>query len=150
MLRISALAIAAVLGAAACSNNPPVRPLYNVLIPLPQTIAVAEGAEFVLGPETVIYVPAGDAEAHRIGRYLSDVIGIAAGPEPPRVEPEPSGAARGGIHLRLSGIASGVKEAEAYELSVDAAAVTITAPRHAGLFYGLQTLRQLLPAFVEY
>ena len=150
MLRISALAIAAVLGAAACSNNPPVRPLHDVLIPLPQTIAVAEGAEFVLGPETLIYVPAGDAEAQRIGRYLSDVIGIAAGPEPPRVEPEPSGAAPGGIRLRLSGTASGVKEAEAYELAVDAAAVTITAPRHAGLFYGVQTFRQLLPAFVEY
>src|SRR5688572_3680659 len=137
MLRIFALAMAAALGAAACSNNPPVRiPLHDVLIPLPQTIAVAEGAEFVLGPETLIYIPAGDAEAQRIGRYLSDVIGIAAGPEPPRVEPEPSSAASGGIHLRLSGTASGGKEAEAYELAVDASAVTITAPRHAGLFYG--------------
>ena len=78
------------------------------------------------------------------------MIGIAAGPDAPRVEAAKAAPAAGGIHLRLSGNAASAKEGDGYELVVDASAVTITAARPAGLFYGVQTFRQLLPALIEY
>nr|WP_303715582.1 beta-N-acetylhexosaminidase [Kutzneria buriramensis]WKX16134.1 beta-N-acetylhexosaminidase [Kutzneria buriramensis] len=52
----------------------------------------------------------------------------------------------GGIHLRL---AEGPFGAEGYRIDSDGTGVTITAARPAGLFHGVQTLRQLLPAAVE-
>ncbi len=130
---------------------PPRQPsAMRPIIPLPQKIAPAPGEPFALSPTTVIYVPAGDTEAQRIGRYLSDLIGIAAGPEPPAVQAaatSDSGAA--GIHLRVNASRTD-SAAEGYELAVTGESVTITAGRHAGLFYGVQTFRQLLPPFIEY
>ena len=116
------------------------------LIPAPQNVEAASGQPVTLGPDTVIYVPADDPEAQRIGLYLSDVIGLAAGPAPLPVRTTPAAAAGSGIHLRLG--ADGGPEA--YLLTVDSSSITITAARHAGLFYGVQTLRQLLPAFIEF
>ena len=116
------------------------------LIPIPQKIEPGSGEPFTLRPETVIYVPAGNADAARIGKFLSDVIGLAAGPAAPRVENASSAASSSAINLRIGGTAS----AEGYEIAVDAASVTITASQQAGLFYGVQTFRQLLPAFIEF
>jgi hexosaminidase len=114
------------------------------LIPVPHNVQAGSGEVFTLGPDTVIYVPAGDAAAQRVAQYLSDVIGLAAGTAPVRVQ---SASGDGpGIHLRIGGSGG----PEAYELAVDASKVTLTAARHAGLFYGVQTLRQLLPAFIEF
>ena len=111
-------------------------------------MAAAAGDGFLLGPDTVIYVPEGNADARRVAGYLSDAIGIAAGPRPPRVETARAGAA--GIMLRLAGSAPSPKDADAYEVTVEPASVTVTAAAPAGLFYGVQTLRQLLPPFVEF
>lgn len=145
---IVALAAASSTADLSGSRQPPAgRP---DLIPLPRAVEPRAGAPFVLGPQTVIHVPEGDAVAQRIGRYLSDVIGIAAGPESPRVEPSRGGAGAAGIHLRLGGAAGAAPDSESYELTVDGTAITITAPRHAGLFYGVQTLRQLLPPSIEH
>jgi hexosaminidase len=115
------------------------------LIPVPQRIESVAGDALTLGPETVIYVPGDDEQAQRIGRYLADVIGLAAGPSRLRVQ-HAAAASAAGIHLRLGGSTG----PEGYELVVNASTVTLTAARHAGLFYGVQTLRQLLPAFVEF
>ncbi|NJQ02522.1 family 20 glycosylhydrolase [Streptomyces sp. PLAI1-29] len=51
-----------------------------------------------------------------------------------------TGAAAGG---------DGTAAAESYRLHSAPGGVTVTAPRHAGLFRGVQTLRQLLPAAAE-
>jgi hexosaminidase len=149
-MRITVLALIGAVGAAAYVGatrgyGTPTQPnAMPHLIPIPQKVEAGSGGSFTLGPETVIYVPAGDVEAQRIGQYLSHVIGLAAGAAPLRVE---SASGDGpGIYLRIGGSAG----PEAYELAVDASKVTLTAPRHAGLFYGVQTFRQLLPAFIEF
>ena len=153
-MRITVFALVAVFGATLCAttarDSGRVTTLQSNamrnLIPVPQKIEPGSGEPFTVGPETVIYVPAGDPHASRIGKYLSDVIGLAAGPAAPRVENAPEAAGAPGIHLRLAGTAP----AEGYEIVVNSTAVTLTAARHAGLFYGVQTFRQLLPSFIEF
>jgi hexosaminidase len=56
-------------------------------------------------------------------------------------------APRGAIALRLGGAAS--LGDEGYELTITADSVRLVAARPAGLFRGVQTLRQLLPAGIE-
>ncbi len=46
--------------------------------------------------------------------------------------------------------AAGFGNAEGYVVDVTATSVSIAAPTPAGLFYGVQTIRQLMPASVEY
>jgi hexosaminidase len=80
---------------------------------------------------------------------LAAWIGMGLRPEPPRVEVLGDGAAAEGIVLRQvrSTPDLGV---EGYILDVTAAGITITAATPAGAFYGIQTLRQLLPSAWEY
>lgn len=117
------------------------------VIPLPMSVEPARGGGFHITAGTAIVVPADDGEAQRIGRYLAEAIGIAAAPQPPRVEVSGASMPASAIHLRIGGGPAG---GEAYELTVAADGVTITGSDPAGLFYGVQTFRQLLPAFVEY
>lgn len=121
---------------------------FSNVIPLPVTASRSAGPGFTINAQTVIVVSPGDEAGLRIGRYLSDLIGIAAGPEPPRVEAAVAATPGNAIHLRI-GQAS-VAGDEAYDLSVEPNSVTITANHPAGLFYGVQTLRQLLPPLIEY
>ena len=55
---------------------------------------------------------------------------------------------KGNIHIELDANYKGENK-EAYSLVVTTSGVTITASDHAGLFYGVQSLRQLLPASIE-
>ncbi|WP_443069710.1 beta-N-acetylhexosaminidase [Streptomyces sp. SAT1] len=83
----------------------------------------------------------GSREARQVGTYLARLLRPATGYRLPLTT---HGTA--GIRLRL---AQGPFGAEGYRLDSDARGVTITAAKPAGLFHGVQTLRQLLPAAVE-
>ncbi|MFF0299606.1 beta-N-acetylhexosaminidase [Streptomyces sp. NPDC004562] len=83
----------------------------------------------------------GSREARRVGEYLAGLLRPATGYRLPVTD---RGA--GGIRLRLH---QGPFGAEGYRLDSGPAGVTITAAAPAGLFHGVQTLRQLLPAAVE-
>jgi hexosaminidase len=83
-------------------------------------------------------------EVTRIGSYLAGVLRPSTG------YPLPVTDAPGddGIRLELAPDQTALG-AEGYRLTSNARAVTITAAAPSGLFHGVQTLRQLLPAAVE-
>ena len=103
----------------------------------------------MLSSSTVIVVPAGNEHAAWIGRYLADLIGIAAAPQPPQVQMSTGAPVQSSIQLRLTPAAQPSAD-ESYDLEIAPEGVTITANHPAGLFYGVQTLRHLLPPLVDY
>ncbi|MET7293507.1 beta-N-acetylhexosaminidase [Streptomyces griseoloalbus] len=113
-------------------------PLDRV-IPAPASV-VPGGSPYRITEDTRIRVD-GSREARRAGEYLADVLRPSTGYRLPVTE-----HGRGGIRLRL---AEGPYGAEGYRLDSGRSGVTLTAAAPAGLFHGVQTLRQLLPAAVE-
>lgn len=116
------------------------------LVPVPVSVIPVDGAPFALTATTAIVVPAAGGEAARVGGTLAALLRPASGFILP-VAAGDDAAPRGAIVLRLGGPAS--LGAEGYELTVSADSVRIIAAEPAGLFHGVQTLRQLLPAGIE-
>lgn len=134
------------------------RPLDQV-VPAPARVQPG-GAPYALTAKTRILVEGAsrdDArEARRIGSYLAGLLRPSTGYALPvtdrRTDAGPSTAhsttTGSGIRLRL-GAGDRSLGAEGYRLESGRAGVTLTAREAAGLFHGVQTLRQLLPASVE-
>ncbi|MEV6172699.1 beta-N-acetylhexosaminidase [Streptomyces sp. NPDC051954] len=113
-------------------------PLDQV-IPAPASVD-AGGSPYRITDSTRIRVD-GSREARRVGEYLADVLRPSTGYRLPVTT-----HGSGGIQLRLG---KGSFGAEGYRLDSGGKGVTLTAAAPAGLFHGVQTLRQLLPAAVE-
>jgi hexosaminidase len=115
------------------------------VVPKPAEIRI-EAGRFVLKPDTEIAVVGDSLELLEIGRYVSQVLAPPTGAARPiaQVESEPSANA---IVLALDGPAS--LGDEGYTLTSTAERIRIAAHKPAGAFYGVQTLRQLLPPQVE-
>jgi hexosaminidase len=114
------------------------RHLEHNIVPLPQSVVASRGS-FRLDATTVIAMADGsDQEARRIVDGWADRF-RAQGARPLPISDE------GELLFRVSG--SG--EAESYTLDVSPSGIEIVGADHAGLFYGLQTLSQLLPASAE-
>jgi hexosaminidase len=129
------------------TRKPPMQPSKPVdlrVIPAPVSARSNGGAGFSLEPSTRIVTPPGAPEAARIGGYLAGILRPPTGFELPVVS---KGGADDAVVLRLDGDAG--LGAEGYRLEVSPASVTLEAHGPAGLFHGVQTLRQLLPAAVE-
>jgi hexosaminidase len=146
--------VATAVTLAACARRAPVvapeplpTPSVRSVIPLPARAEPAAGPGFTITGDTVIAVPPGDERARWIGQYLAAIIGIGASTEPLKVEDAGSPRA-GAIRLQLGG--ASVEGEEGYELTVNREGVTIAANQHAGLFYGVQSFRQVLPPWLEH
>lgn len=126
-------------------NSPEAR--LNSLIPLPSTINKLETNPFLITEETGIYVSSGNEEVYRIGEYLASILRPSTGFE---IEIGTAGDSppAGSINLVLSDEKAALGN-EGYELMVTEEHLTLTASQPAGLFRGIQTIRQLLPPTVE-
>ncbi|GGX64489.1 beta-N-acetylhexosaminidase [Streptomyces minutiscleroticus] len=140
LLLVAAAALTA--GAAPAAAGPAAPTPLDRVVPAPASVHPG-GPGYRITPRTAIRV--GDSrEARRIGAYLAGVLRPSTGYRLPVT----SGAGRDGIRLRL-GAGDRALGDEGYRLDSGRDGVTVTARTAAGLFHGVQTLRQLLPAAVE-
>ena len=132
------------IAALGCGEHAP----EHTVIPIPTTVELSSADTFHLSGDTRITFDPGDADAERIGRFLANLIGNTVETTPPVVE---TGHLDRGpsIHLSTRGSESSLG-GEGYELFITDSAVNVSGATPAGLFYGVQTVRQLLPAVIEY
>ena len=142
------MASAATLMTVACSTTPatPTDLSKANIIPKPVSVTPA-GGSFTLTNRTDIYVKGESPELLQIGQYLADRLNPSTG-FGLEVKTTEKDLVRGKILLALSDNDPELGD-EGYELVIDEKSVRLTANKPAGLFYGVQTLRQLLPAKVE-
>jgi hexosaminidase len=120
------------------------------LVPIPASLRVDPVATFTLDTTAAIGVAAGGDEALRIAGQLARLIGTTEETTPRVLGPGETGVTGAAIVLAID---AGLEERlghEGYRLRVSGDGVRIDAAAPAGLFYGTQTLRQLMPPVVDY
>jgi hexosaminidase len=116
------------------------------VIPRPVS-EVATGGIFVLTAQTGIIVEPATDEMKTIGQYLADHINPATG-YGTKVQETEIVPAKGDIYLTLIGADPALGD-EGYKLTITPELVKLVANQPAGLFHGVQTIRQLLPLAIE-
>lgn len=118
------------------------------IIPKPVSVE-ATGKTFTLTEASSIVVDAGSEEINHVGQYLSEVLKPATGFTLSVSNAESNGQhEKGNIYLTTTGADDSLGD-EGYSLTVSEEFITLTAKKPAGLFRGVQTIRQLLPAKIE-
>jgi hexosaminidase len=114
------------------------------IIPVPVEMKFKPG-NFTIDWSTVILIGARDYGLRQAGMFLADALRLAGGPDIPvnGLNAE-NKAGKGSIILNFSK-KRGKLPKEGYILHVTPEQITITADSGAGVFYGVQTLLQLLP-----
>ncbi|MFT3705565.1 MAG: family 20 glycosylhydrolase [Agriterribacter sp.] len=115
------------------------------LIPEPVQLNEKKGI-FIPDAQTTIVVSTTDSSLNELARNFSDWISPATGYALKIVHDKPVGKY---IRLSLDANAKDLKTGEGYKLSVTEYGIQLYAQQAAGIFYGLQTLRQLFPASIE-
>lgn len=116
------------------------------IIPLPAEYEIGEGY-FTVTPETQIVVSGENPELDTLATYLAEILSTITW-EVPEIRHSTIETGQT-IQLKLDR-KTGYENEEAYKLSVTPERIVITAPTPHGIFYGIQTLRQLLPPQIEY
>ncbi len=114
------------------------------VIPRPVKAELREGT-FVLTPETLIVVTEGACD---VGEYLSEFLASATAFKL-KVKKISQAKEQANCIILQTGPEEGNPGNEGYHLSVGKDRVVISAASQAGIFYGIQSLRQLLPVEIE-
>lgn len=112
------------------------------VVPRPAKVEIRPGA-FTLGKRTAIHLKTDDSGVRWVGEYLSKLLSAQVGIAIPVRVVTASARDRHAIVLSLK--ASPELGPEGYAMTVSRGGIQISAPKVAGLFYAVQTLRQLLP-----
>jgi hexosaminidase len=120
-------------------------PASHRILPTPVSLSEKHGKPFVLTGDTRITLGSRTGrQASSVGYALAGLLRPATGFDIPVVR---GNGGSGAIHLELGGPQT--LGDEGYELTVQQHSITLRAGTAAGLFHGVQTLRQLLPAEIE-
>jgi hexosaminidase len=116
------------------------------IIPLPVSVE-ATGDAFELQKSTSVLVDGNSEELLRIGEYLARKLRPSTGFDI-KVRESKGEPGSGNIYLTTAEADSTLGD-EGYELIITEDLLKVAAPKPAGLFMGIQTLRQLLPDSIE-
>jgi hexosaminidase len=122
------------------------KPSLGNVIPMPASVT-ATGDTFTLTEAADILVEPATAELMAIGGYLADKLRPSTG-YGLRVLPAAGIRTRGNLYLTMQGGDPALGE-EGYRLAIAPDLAILVAYQPAGLFRGIQTIRQLLPPSVE-
>jgi hexosaminidase len=140
------MTILTLLAVSSCKKEIPSDLSNESIIPLPVSIT-ATGDYFKLSSGTDIYIIGESEELKKIGQYLAEKLKPATGFEM-EVKQATQIPRPGNICITLSGNETDPAD-ESYELNITRKNLHLSAYTPAGVFRGIQTIRQILPAKIE-
>lgn len=129
--RLTALSLTALVFAA-CAPDP------HDIVPIPRSVELHSGGYTLTAESSIVLGDPGDTR-------LADLVEVWATPF--REEAGFPLPVRDAGDIRIE--VDGVGDPEGYRLEVSEAGITVRGADHAGAFYGLQTVSQLMPATAE-
>ncbi|MCG8556418.1 MAG: family 20 glycosylhydrolase [Proteobacteria bacterium] len=133
--------------AARTRQTPPAQSRDLAVIPMPRKL-LAKAGGFSLTARTRVAIQGyGDPEVARVARHLAQLLNTATGfALEPRAAKAEHRDSKGTI---LLGLDPALEAEEGYRLTVGSTRIDLRAKRARGLFYGIQTLRQLAPVQID-
>lgn len=124
---------------------PAVQEPVHTLIPVPTSATLNRAERFTIDTSVAVFTENGSgSDEAAVAEYLAKLLAPAGRPQ---VRTGPSTGKS--IRLKLDASLSSLGD-EGYDLTITSGDVLLTAKTAAGLFHGVQTIRQLLPTVVEY
>lgn len=144
MKQVPMTALALILTVAGCSNKEENMPERYSVIPKPAELIMARGS-FIIGPETELKVSPLNDETQSVAGFFAGMIRKSVSVPLPVSE----GSRESGNSIVMLIDTAVSASSEGYILSVTGKNITLKSPSAAGLYRGVQTIRQLLPPRVE-
>jgi len=144
-INLISLLVLVLIFCSACKETPSMDLTQESIIPIPISV-LPTYASFELNANTQISIE--NSNIKPLANYLSDLLHPATGFKLAIVSKD-NAKRKGNITLSLNANDS-ILGNEGYQLEIDKKNIQITANKHAGLLYGIQTLRQLLPVNIEH
>lgn len=117
------------------------------IVPRPMKIEAAKG-KFIFKPTTTIITDLNNKELRQLGKLLVQKIGDAGGPKLQITGLSGTVYPKNAVLLVLGGLTEKLSD-EGYQLTVNKKNIILRANSGKGIFYGLQSLFQLMPPSIE-